>query len=93
MAKKKSEKSGINKKLLNKMTESAMPAERPKPRLSLYGKDAQAFFGKKPGSKVSAKIKGVVQSVGMREWNSNEPEADIRITDIKADKDTTKQDE
>lgn len=89
MAKKKKAEGGVNKKLLHKMTAQAMP-ERPKPMMRLHGEDAKAFFGKKPGTTVSARITGVVQSVGIDEYMKNEPETTIRITGIKASRKSPK---
>lgn len=74
-------KAGMNKKVLTKMTESAMP-QPPKVMMHLRGKQAEQFLGKKPGSRVSAHIRGTVQTVGLSEWNHDEPTADIKITNI-----------
>ncbi len=71
----------MNKKVLGSMTEAAMP-DRPKTMLRLHGSDAKRFFGKKPGTKVSAQIRGTIQSAGLEEYNHNEPVAEIRVTKI-----------
>ena len=81
--KKKGKSEGMNKKVLHRMTEHAMP-ESPRPNLSLYGKDAEALFGKRPGTKVKMQVSGVVTSVGVQEWQNDQPTASIRITKIEA---------
>jgi len=73
-------KGGMNKKVLNSMT--AMADNAPRIMMHLRGKDAKRFLGSKPGSKMSAMIRGVVQSVGLSEFDNNAPTADIKITKI-----------
>jgi len=74
-------KSSDKKSLLNQMSDMAMP-ERPKPSLRLHGKEAKRFLGTKPGAKVSATIRGVLQSTGLDEYRNQEPTAEILINKI-----------
>jgi len=72
---------GMNKRVLSGMTDRAMPF-RPRIMMHLHGKDAKRFMGSKPGTKISAEIRGVLQGVSLEEFNNNEPSADIRVTKI-----------
>ncbi len=71
----------MNKKVLGNMTDTAMPF-KPRTMIRLHGSDAKRFLDKKPGTKVSAQISGVIQSIGLEEYNHNEPMAEIRVTKI-----------
>ena len=84
MKKKNSEK-GLNKKLLSKLTETAMPMERDKPRLHLTGPEAKAVHGMKPGAMVSMQVHGKVTSIGLSQWGPEKgsPEADMEIHGMK----------
>ena len=81
----KKKKSSVNSRVLNSMTNAAMPY-KPKTMIRLHGADAKQFMGKKPGTKVSAQIRGVIQSVGLEEYNHDEPTAEIRVTKINPNK-------
>ncbi len=83
MVKKKS--GGMNKKLLNQMTDSAIPMERDKPMLHMTGKEAKAMHGMKPGAKVKMQVHGKVMSVGMSRYGPEKgsPEAEIEIHGMK----------
>lgn len=78
-------KTGINKKLLNQMTASAMPEPMPKPMLHLSGKDAKAMHGMKPGAKVKMAVHGKLMNVGLSEYGPNKGthEASVQIHKLK----------
>lgn len=69
---------GINKKLLNQMTGSAMPQEM-KPVLHLTGKDAKALHKMKPGAKVKMTVHGKVMSVGMSRYGPEKGKAEAEV--------------
>lgn len=85
MGKKKSEKAGLNKKLLDKLTASAPQMERDKPTLHLTGNEAKAVHNMKPGSMVSMAVHGKVTSVGLMRYglDKGKPEADVEIHGMK----------
>ncbi len=61
---------GMNTKLLNQLTESAMPEGPPKEILRLHGKEAKAMHGMKPGAKVKMTVHGKLMNVGLGEYGS-----------------------
>lgn len=71
----------LNSKLLGKMSDSAMPPTR-MPTLHLSGKHAKKFHGLKPGSKVSAHVRGTVQNIGVDPYSNNDPTASLQLTHI-----------
>ena len=83
MKKKNSKSGGLNTKILNKMSATAMPSAPPMPTLHLRGAHAKKFHGLKPGAKVGARIRGTLQNVGYDQYSqNNEPTADIQLSHI-----------
>lgn len=71
----------LNTKLLGKLSDAAMP-KMPMTTMRLRGAHAKRFHSMKVGSHVRAHVKGKLMSMGMDEYNNNEPTADIQINDV-----------